>query len=258
MEFYENSFIPKYKLIQSYIINEVKQGRLKHGDRIPSELELSRQFGVSRVTANAAVKELATLGIVQRVQGLGSFVQNLPNENNKEVLLFDDNTKIGIQSDVNTFKSHKVGSIRCITPDEHLCSVLNLSPSQEVIEVVRENTFDTKKGKIDVSYFAAELLSEREKDGGCPLTEEEIFFFSTHYCYEFVKSCLKITCRTINVFFHSAEDAPKRVAPFLPAHDSNYSVMEMVICDNNKKPVCINDTIFQNTHNIPVLMLEII
>lgn len=53
---------------------EIAAGRLKPGDRIPSENELVAAFGVSRMTANRAVRELALEGLVTRAAGSGSFV----------------------------------------------------------------------------------------------------------------------------------------------------------------------------------------
>lgn len=40
-------YTPKYVQIEDHIISEIRNGRLKTGDRIPSEAELVRMFGVS-------------------------------------------------------------------------------------------------------------------------------------------------------------------------------------------------------------------
>jgi DNA-binding LacI/PurR family transcriptional regulator len=65
---------PLYRIIVERLRGEIEKGILKPGDRIPTELELSQEFGVSRITARNAVKELANLGLVYRVQGRGTFV----------------------------------------------------------------------------------------------------------------------------------------------------------------------------------------
>jgi GntR family histidine utilization transcriptional repressor len=44
---------------------------------VPSEAALQQQFGVSRMTINRAVKELAVEGVVTRVQGSGTVVAQL-------------------------------------------------------------------------------------------------------------------------------------------------------------------------------------
>ena len=63
------SYAPKYVQIQNYILQKIESGEYTAGDKIPSETELARQFDVSRLTVNTAVKELANSGIVERVQG---------------------------------------------------------------------------------------------------------------------------------------------------------------------------------------------
>ena len=68
-------YTPKYVQIEDHIISEIRNGRLKTGDRIPSEAELVRMFGVSRITVTTAIKELTARGILVRRQGKGTFVR---------------------------------------------------------------------------------------------------------------------------------------------------------------------------------------
>jgi len=65
---------PLYQTIVDYFHKEFASGRLVSGNQIPTELELSAQFEVSRITVIRAVKELEHLGLVYRVKGRGSFV----------------------------------------------------------------------------------------------------------------------------------------------------------------------------------------
>ena len=74
------SYAPKYVQIQNYILQKIESGEYTAGDKIPSEIELARQFDVSRLTVNTAVKELANSGIVERVQGKGTFVRFVPGQ----------------------------------------------------------------------------------------------------------------------------------------------------------------------------------
>ncbi len=65
---------PRYIAIKLSISDAVREGRLKPGDRVPSEAELVEQFNVSRMTANRALRELQASGIVVRRAGVGSFI----------------------------------------------------------------------------------------------------------------------------------------------------------------------------------------
>jgi len=51
------------------------------GTGLPSEDELARQFGVSRVTLRAAMASLEQYGLVERRQGVGTFVKDRLNSN---------------------------------------------------------------------------------------------------------------------------------------------------------------------------------
>lgn len=52
----------------------------KAGDRIPSENELCRMFGVSRISVRSAIQKLKAVGIVTTSQGKGTFVSQSANE----------------------------------------------------------------------------------------------------------------------------------------------------------------------------------
>jgi GntR family histidine utilization transcriptional repressor len=69
---------PVYRAIKETIVAAIKAGALKPGDRVASENELVHQFGVSRMTANRALRELAHEGLVNRIRGVGSFVSETP------------------------------------------------------------------------------------------------------------------------------------------------------------------------------------
>jgi len=50
------------------------EGRLKPGDRLPSERDLSVQLGVSRASLREAIQKLAARGLLESRQGGGTFV----------------------------------------------------------------------------------------------------------------------------------------------------------------------------------------
>jgi len=67
---------PLYQQIADHLLERIEQNVLRPGDRIPTEQEISDAFGVSRITAVRAVKELETKGLVSRQKGKGSFVRS--------------------------------------------------------------------------------------------------------------------------------------------------------------------------------------
>ncbi len=60
-----------FKTLHQWIIS----GRLKAGDRMPSQDDLARQFAVSRNTLREAIFKLSALGLVRAKQGVGTVVQ---------------------------------------------------------------------------------------------------------------------------------------------------------------------------------------
>ncbi|TXS96066.1 histidine utilization repressor [Parahaliea maris] len=69
--------IPQYARIKTALRERIERGELNPGDRVPSENQLVAEFAVSRMTARRALLELADEGLLQRTQGLGSFVADL-------------------------------------------------------------------------------------------------------------------------------------------------------------------------------------
>ncbi len=62
-----------YQLIQE-IRDQIGRGRWKPGDLFPSERELCKTYGVSRITVRYALAELVDEGLLQRSRGRGTFV----------------------------------------------------------------------------------------------------------------------------------------------------------------------------------------
>jgi GntR family histidine utilization transcriptional repressor len=65
---------PIFQRIKDYLLAEIAAGTWKEGDVIPSEQALVKQFGVSRMTVNRAVRELTAEQVLTRRQGSGTYV----------------------------------------------------------------------------------------------------------------------------------------------------------------------------------------
>jgi GntR family transcriptional regulator, arabinose operon transcriptional repressor len=64
---------PKYRLIFEALKESILSGEYGQGTRLPSENDLVRRFGVSRMTIVKAIKELQQLGLVVRRVGSGTY-----------------------------------------------------------------------------------------------------------------------------------------------------------------------------------------
>jgi GntR family histidine utilization transcriptional repressor len=68
------SLQPLYLQVKRHILDNIRSGKWGTSTRVPSENDIVRSFGVSRMTANRALRELRDAGVLVRVAGVGSFV----------------------------------------------------------------------------------------------------------------------------------------------------------------------------------------
>ena len=69
---------PLYAKVKDHILSNIRSGAWEPGRRVPSENELVESFGISRMTANRALRELTAEGFLNRVPGVGTFVKEAP------------------------------------------------------------------------------------------------------------------------------------------------------------------------------------
>lgn len=65
---------PAYRSVASALAGRIRSGELSPGSRVPSERELAVDYGVSRMTARAAVNLLGQRGLIERRGRSGTFV----------------------------------------------------------------------------------------------------------------------------------------------------------------------------------------
>ncbi|GHC70338.1 transcriptional regulator [Pseudorhodoferax aquiterrae] len=71
---------PIYQRIAAELRRGIAEGRYPVGARLPTEIELCEQFGISRFTARAAIRLLSTAGLVTRRQRVGTVVIAEPGQ----------------------------------------------------------------------------------------------------------------------------------------------------------------------------------
>jgi len=71
---------PRYLQIARELKRSIADGSYPVGSRLPTELELCEQFGISRFTARAAIRILSSAGLVVRRQRVGTVVVATPDD----------------------------------------------------------------------------------------------------------------------------------------------------------------------------------
>ena len=72
-----NNPLPAYIQLKDILLKQIKDGAMKPGDRMLSETQLCRIYGISRGTAIKAIGELIREGFIYREQGRGTFVKEM-------------------------------------------------------------------------------------------------------------------------------------------------------------------------------------
>lgn len=125
---------------------------LKPGDRLPSEGELERTYGVSRTTVRLALGALADEGLISRQQGRGSFV----TEPKKPLDATGDFVE-DLANDGRALAS-RVISFETMAPDQRVAQVLQLSDSDPVYKIRRAWQLDGQPFCYQASYVPKAIL----------------------------------------------------------------------------------------------------
>lgn len=85
----------RYVSIADFLQQQIESGEVQSGERLPSQHEMAKQFGVSLTTLRSAVDLLEQRGLVRSAHGLGTFAQSPePGTDTPQVLLVDDDPQV--------------------------------------------------------------------------------------------------------------------------------------------------------------------
>jgi GntR family histidine utilization transcriptional repressor len=130
--------LARYEQVKQYVRSTILSGAWQPGDRIPSEVSLVEQLGVSRMTINRALRELTDEGVLTRLSGVGTFVaQSKP----LSTLLMIANIGDEIRSRGHAYSCTLLVATREAAPAV-VSNALELEPGASVFRVIcvhREN-----------------------------------------------------------------------------------------------------------------------
>ncbi len=73
----KTSYLPAYAQLANILKQKISKGIYQPGSRLPSEAAIANSFHISAMTARQAIGVLADEGLIERVQGRGTFVKRL-------------------------------------------------------------------------------------------------------------------------------------------------------------------------------------
>ena len=140
-----NLNIPIYQQLVDAIRNDIRKGTLPDGTRLPTVQNLSEELGLARGTIKRAYDQLAQLGLVELIQGRGTFVsyQSIDTVSRKEQAmaaidsLLDQLEETGLpMSEISIFlnlklreRAEELSSVKVavIKVSQYYCVIVNFS-----------------------------------------------------------------------------------------------------------------------------------
>lgn len=182
--------VPLYHQLKLALQHDIEQGIYQPGGRLPSEPELIRQYGVSRITVRQALDELEGEGLIIRRHGKGTYVAEKRIE--QELVRLTDFVE-DMQRAGQKPLSRVVATEREIARPP-LAKMLNIAHSTEVVRIDRVRLADDRPIAFDITWLPlrfGELLM------GADLTQETIYhILETRYHIPVVSGTFTITAAT--------------------------------------------------------------
>ena len=142
--------VPLYHQISQNLRELILGGQLQPDQTVPSEWELSRLYGVSRLTVRRALDELAREGWLIRRHGVGTFVANptmaqiVPSK-----LSFSQKMR-----QIGRTPSSRLVSIQVIPAVDEVATRLGLEVGVAVTELIRVRLADGEPIMLETAYLS--------------------------------------------------------------------------------------------------------
>jgi GntR family transcriptional regulator len=151
-------FVPRYFVIEQSLRDRITQ--LQAHDPIPSETELSQTFGVSRMTARAAVTKLVADGLLYRQPGSGTFVAEPVTHRRADSLIrFSDDMRRQGRVPSSTVIEARLRPVRTAEADR-----LHIGRTSRVVEVRRVRLADGAPVALECAVFPASVAALLQQD----------------------------------------------------------------------------------------------
>lgn len=145
----QSAMKPLYVQLMEELEHNIQAGVYKPGDKIMTENEMAKAYGVSLVTVRKAVGSLMEKGLVVRKQGKGTFVTKPKSSRNmKYFQSFSDMCEQrGIKSGARMLEN------RLVEADEKIAKRLGVEAGSQIIYICRLRFADMEPVVIEKSYF---------------------------------------------------------------------------------------------------------
>jgi DNA-binding GntR family transcriptional regulator len=158
MDLDRSSPVPLYFQVAQELEKAISTGRLGPGAKLPNEISLAGDFGLSRPTMRRAIQELVDKGLLVRKRGVGTQVVRGEVSRPVELTsLFDDLSRNG-QTPRTTLLTHEV-----VAADERTARQLDIEPGTPVLHLRRLRYANDEPLAILENFLPADLADLPEK-----------------------------------------------------------------------------------------------
>ncbi|HEY3310029.1 MAG TPA: GntR family transcriptional regulator [Anaerolineales bacterium] len=151
-------FTPLYFRIKQQLLDQLAVGKIKPGDMLPSEAQLSAQYGVSRITIRRALKELIQQGILYTLQGKGTFAAHVPIREISGFRSFSEDIR-----SKGFLPSSKLLRLEKVPADETVAARLRIEPGEPVYILQRIRLADEQPVAFETAYLPARLFPNLDR-----------------------------------------------------------------------------------------------
>lgn len=156
---------PLYLQIKHVLAQRILDGEYAPHERLPSESELMKVFGVSRITVRQALRDLHGDGLVFSVQGKGTFVSKPKAVQDVQRLQGFGESLVPQGFEAST----RMISLQEARPSQEVAEALGLKQSDSVVEIKRIRYLNREPISVDHSFYPVEIGS---KLAGRDLTQD--------------------------------------------------------------------------------------
>ena len=167
--------------VEQILVERIKEGNYRPGEKIPTEDQFAEEFQVSRATVRAAFNAMTANRMLVRRHGVGTFISQTAILRNPLDQSYDFLKLIS----TNGFKADFSETIsQIILPDTNVQAKLNLDPDQQVLEVHKIFTADGKPVIYSQNYIPEWVYKEgfSNKEITAPKSTEPFFSFFRDRC----------------------------------------------------------------------------
>lgn len=151
-------FTPLYFKIKQQLLDQLADGKLKPGEMLPSEAQLSAQYGVSRITVRRALKELIQQGILYTLQGKGTFAAHTPIREISGFRSFSEDIRAK-----GLHPSSKMVRFEQLPADESIAARLRIGHGEPVYILQRLRLADEQPVAFETAYLPARLCPNLDR-----------------------------------------------------------------------------------------------